>query len=252
MGAMMRMIRMMGFWAALLSAPVGVSAQAVSVRVRSAAPVAASAPGEVVLSVRGSGLQVSVPDFASLSVMITIGGENNIAARDANQALRRKTLTILKAAGVEDSVIQPLSSNAMSTTGMDNEAYAMLGTKAPKSMAMSSMVIRFTDMAKLRKVREALQEIMEIRVGATEYGLVDNSNARRAALDQALAKARIDAALYAKALNMRVDRIARVSDGANGWNGAYLAELVAAQGRVPAEGVQTEARVEVDFILKPL
>lgn len=216
-------------------------------------------PGEILLTVRGRGLQVSTPDFASQFIAMSTTGGDNLAAVAANQKLIAQVKKLLIDAGVDPSAIQMLQGEATARMGfVGNEAYdpdegaAALQKAMPKSFASSSMLVRFTNLAMLNKVRPQLQAITEVQLNNPTYGLNDDAMAKRAAVDQALAKAKIDSAIYAKAMNMRIDRIVAVRDVAGSFGADSFMEMMAERGQMPGSGVRTEARIEIDVVLKAL
>lgn len=213
------------------------------------------APGEVMLTVSGKGQQISTPDFASITLVIICGGGTNDEAMANNRKQIDLVRQLILALGVEPAAIQMQTSNAiqrMGFVGNEDAEGPAAAAAAAKSMATSSMMIRFTDMAKLAKARQALQSVTTVQMMPVNYGLNDDSSARRAAVDQALAKAKANAAIYAKAMNMRIDRVVTVTDTPPRFDGEGFIEMMAERGRTTPDGVRTDVRVEIAVILKPL
>jgi uncharacterized protein YggE len=224
------------------------------------------APGEIILKVSGSGLQLSRPDIATFTVIISASGEDGAAARAAATARISKLTADLAAKDIGQTAVQmiPDAGETLGLTG--NEGFLSDGMEDPdqgpvpldpkkavaRRYATSVMQIRLTDMSKIGTVRTILEDRKGARALPPAYALLDDSSARRSAIDQALAKARESAVIYAKALNMRIKATIGVTDGANVINAQNNFLQTLNPARAQASSVRTTADVEMDIILAPL
>jgi uncharacterized protein YggE len=86
--------------------------------------------------------------------------------------------------------------------------------------------------------------------------LKNNSEARRSAIANAIARARADAETYASVIGYRIARIAKLSNQnlpelVNDDYAALLQGVGSSYSDAPAGHVVTKARVQIDFVLLP-
>jgi uncharacterized protein YggE len=223
------------------------------------------ASGEVMLNVSGIGLQLSKPDIATLTIIISTSGADSAEARATAATKIENVTTDLVAKGVDRQAVQMIPAAGETLGYVGNESFAddvEEPDQAPPSLnpqkamarryATAVMQIRLTDMTKIGTVRTVLQDRKGVRILPPVYALLDDTSARRAAVDQALAKARESAGIYAKALNMRIKAVVGVMEvaGDPGVQNDFLQMLNSA--RAQASSVRTTAKLEMHLILAPL
>ena len=223
-----------------------------------AAPLA---PGEVLVQTSTLGRIVSVPDRARLGVLVTgRGPDNEVAQREVRARLTRVNAA-LAAAGIAPADISGgeigagLDYAAM-TTDLLIASGAGTTTEAGAATASAALQVTVRDLERLSALRESLRAL-DVITGSPNYFLADDSAARSAARAQAVAKARAEAESYAEALNMRVVRVARITEriGLEGLNlvvteAQALSGLFARMWRQQRD-VETMVAVGIDFVLAP-
>ena len=254
-----------GLAAALALAAGPVAAQPVP-------PVAMQvAPGEVLLEAGGYGLARTPADLGTLEVPIRAEGATEVAARRAFEAQQRRVVDAAVRAGVARADIVPESppkierDEADTLTDLDAEEPAASERRAepPVFRASGSVKFRSRNVSRAAAVREAIGNAGVDSVPDFVFSLIDSRAARRQAKTAAVEQARGDAEAYAARLNMRVVRIARISERAATYNlnsifglafDALLGNPRGPLGIVEEyqEGVVvTPAIVDVDFVLAP-
>jgi len=225
------------------------------------------APGEVLAQVAGAGQVRSQPEVARFDVTLFANAANSAAARAACEASLRDLIAKLKAAGVPDSAISVPPGGGMTRIGfISSPAYDDDDDPSPATPALAMAAARqrktgsilvhieLTDMSRLAAVRKLLSEREDAVAQPATLALRDDSAARRAAVAQAVAKARQEADAYSSALGLRVARIVRVfnpaatSEQPQAWT--QMIAMMNGGGGTGQEGV-TEARVGMDVVLAP-
>lgn len=272
---------------------VALGAAALALALTAQAPLAAQthvptpplATGEVLVEVSALGIVTAHADRATLSFSIRGTGDTTAAARtDAAQKVREVT-ALLRAQGVAeaDIRIEPVTAYpggaadaamAEAQAAMNAAAAAaqraaaeVAGTNASEpapepeptifsAAAPTEVVVR--NVASVTAILAALTDRhIELLQGAN-YALDDDSVPRRQARMQAMQKARADAETYAAALNMRIVRVARVTERL----GMDVMSLAATErmgssflpfnmGRGNGAELPIVAAVGVDFVLAP-
>jgi hypothetical protein len=122
----------------------------------------------------------------------------------------------------------------------------------------STVTITLRDVARMDSLRAALKAAGGELIGQPELSLGDDTGPRRAARAKALARARADADAYAAALNMRVVRIARVTERAGfDFMSMMMADMSGGVSRMRnmfenrGAMVPSVVFVGVDFVLAP-
>jgi uncharacterized protein YggE len=231
--------------------------------VAQSAAKAALAPDEVLLQISATGSSQNRADAITMLVPIHTSGESASAARAANKAKIESLKKALVAHGVEAgtvSLIQPqmpfgFVGNAAAFDLAEPDTSAVLAAAAHKKSAESLGQISLTDPAMVGAVREVVDAEDQGMAGAPVYALKDDKAARGAANADAIARARQQAEASAAALGMQVARITRVSNygqpvSEHADYATVTRMMMGARGGA-GDQVVTEARVWVDFILKP-
>ncbi|MCA1198765.1 SIMPL domain-containing protein [Sphingomonas sp. R647] len=236
------MIRMMTAAALAATFPLAAAAQV--------APTATVAEGTL-LDVVAEGRVNRVPDIAVIRAGVVSQGATAAEALSANARQMASVLTALKGAGIADRDIQTATiSLSPQYRYAENQPPVITGYQASNSVS-----VKFRDIARSGTILDTL-----VKQGANQ---IDGPSLTIDAVDSAMDEARVDAvkrareraALYARALGMRVDRILMVSEGSDGGApGPVPQMMVRAEAKdstqiAPGEQ-QVSANVRVRFLLK--
>jgi hypothetical protein len=165
--------------------------------------------------------------------------------------------------GVPDAAITVLPPGTTRIGFIGNEAFdddepnpagaaALLAMARRRKFATVGVQIELTDLTPLAAVRQLLLEREDVAAQPPTLSLRDDTAARRAAVAQAIAKARAEAEAYAGALGLRVARIGRVFDPtATADQPQIWAQMLAQMNGGTGSDVVTEARVGMDVVLVP-
>lgn len=247
----------LAFAAALLFAATPLVAQGAS-------PVPL-AGGEVLAQVGGLGQVRSRPEVARFRLTLSARGDSPAAARVACDAALRDLVARLRDLGVPDAATRLLPPGAAPIAFVGNAAYgdddmsgpagvvALQAMARQRKVATSDVQIELTDMTRLSAVRRLLLERDDVAAQPPALSLRDDTAARRAAIAQAIAKAREEAEAYSAALGLRVARITRVFDPAATTEQAMLwaGQMIAMTSGSTGDEVVTDARVGMDVVLAP-
>ncbi len=222
----------------------------------------ALAPGEVLAQSAGVGQVRSRPEVARFRLTITARADNAADARSACTAALRDLQTQLQSLGVPDAAITVLPPGTTQMGFVGNEAYfdneapnpggaaALLAMTQQRKIATISAQIELTDMNRLTAVRQLLLDREDVTAQPPTLSLRDDTAVRRAAVAQAIAKAKEEADAYSAALGLRVSRVVRV------FNPAATAEQPQMWSQVAnlmnggiGDEVVTEARVGMEVVL---
>ena len=213
----------------LLASAIATGTAAMPAHAQNASAIAAPADGTL-LSVSAQAESSRVPDVASLSTgVVTQAGDANAALR-ANATQMAKVMAAIKAAGIAERDIQ--------TSGISvNPQYKYRDNQAPTItgyQASNTVNIKVRQIDKLGKVLDALVASGANQVNGPSFEIdkpeAVYDEARRAALD----KAQQRAAMYAKALGMRVRRIVSISEG-----GGFVRPMPMMMSRAMADKVES-------------
>jgi uncharacterized protein YggE len=236
------MIRLMTAAALAATFPLAAAAQV--------APTATVAEGTL-LDVVAEGRVNRVPDIAVIRAGVVSQGATAAEALSANARQMASVLTALKGAGIADRDIQTATiSLSPQYRYAENQPPVITGYQASNSVS-----VKFRDIARSGTILDTL-----VKQGANQ---IDGPSLTIDAVDSAMDEARVDAvkrareraALYARALGMRVDRILMVSEGSDGGTpGPVPQMMVRAEAKdstqiAPGEQ-QVSANVRVRFLLK--
>lgn len=236
------MIRLMTAAALAATFPLAAAAQV--------APTATVAEGTL-LDVVAEGRVNRVPDIAVIRAGVVSQGATAAEALSANARQMASVLTALKGAGIADRDIQTATiSLSPQYRYAENHPPVITGYQASNSVS-----VKFRDIARSGTILDTL-----VKQGANQ---IDGPSLTIDAVDSAMDEARVDAvkrareraALYARALGMRVDRILMVSEGSDGGApGPVPQMMVRAEAKdstqiAPGEQ-QVSANVRVRFLLK--
>jgi len=236
------MIRLMTAAALAATFPLAAAAEV--------APTATVAEGTL-LDVVAEGRVNRVPDIAIIRAGVVSQGATAAEALSANARQMASVLTALKGAGIADRDIQTATiSLSPQYRYAENQPPVITGYQASNSVS-----VKFRDIARSGTILDTL-----VKQGANQ---IDGPSLTIDAVDSAMDEARVDAvkrareraALYARALGMRVDRILMVSEGSDGGApGPVPQMMVRAEAKdstqiAPGEQ-QVSANVRVRFLLK--
>jgi uncharacterized protein YggE len=240
---------------------------------------------EVLLELAASGTEYARADTATLKVSVTGRGLNDGAARVERDAIIQRIRNAARAAGVTATDVEVEEAGTYTDLDMfeveepppPEEEAAPAQPSAPASTnplpplmrvqlepprrqpaSRSTVTVTLRDVGRLDSLRTALKAAGGELNGQPDLRLSDDTNARRAAQAKALARARADADAYAAALNMRVVRIARVTERAGlDFMSMMMGDISGGPSRMrnmfDARGqmVPSVVLVGVDFVLAP-
>lgn len=252
------------------------------------APVATQtlAANEILLELAAHGVEMTPADTATISVAVAGRGSSQAAAQAEHDATVRRVRAAAQAAGVSPNDVDPSTDRMIDLDVFDvaeppppeAEPQAPPASSGEASAAPLPPLVR--DRIEPPRLRPSVRTILRITLrnparvdsliqavesaggdvtGQTEYSLTDDAPARRAARASALAKARADAEAYASVMNMRVVRVARITERtgfdvigmmfgalAGGSPSQMRASFEPSGGQVP-----TNVFIGADFILAP-
>lgn len=221
------------------------------------------APGEVLAQVLGSGSVRSQPEVARFRLVVSARGDNAAQAVATRDAAVQSLLSKLRAIGVPDSAIsiQPEDMVRMgfisSPPDSDQDAFdgsgvaALLGARSRGKVATVGVQIELTKMSHLATVRKIVFEQDEVDTQRPTLSLLDDTDARRSAIAQAVEKAKKEADAYASALGLRVVRITRVFNPDTTPDPQLWPQMIALMNGGNQNEVVTFARVGLDVVLAP-
>lgn len=172
------------------------------------APAVAS-PDGTLLQVTAHAEAHRVPDVATISAGVVTQASDANAAMRANAQQMDKVMAAVRAAGIGERDIQTSGINVNPQYRYaDNQPPAITGYQAGNTVNL-----KVRDIGKLGKVLDALVASGANQVNGPSFEVdqpeAGYDEARRAALEQAQARA----AMYAKALGLRVRRIVSIGEG---------------------------------------
>ncbi len=174
----------------------------------SAVPMGMSSDGTL-LSVSAQADARRVPDVATISTGVVTQALDANAAMRANAVQMDKVMGAIKAAGIAEHDIH--------TSGINlNPQYKYVENQTPTItgyQASNTVSLKVRDLAKLGKVLDALVASGANQVNGPSFEVDQPEPAYNEARRGALEKAQARAAMYAKALGLRVRRIVSISEG---------------------------------------
>jgi len=172
------------------------------------------------VSVRGQASQM--PDVAVLSAGVTTeASDTNTALRD-NAARMDRVLNALRSAGVAKEDIHT------SNIGL-NPRYQYNNHEVPKItgyVANNTLNIKVRDISKLGQILDGLAAQGANQIHGPFFQIDQPESGYDQARHNALEAAQARAALYAKALGLRVQRVLRLSEGGRSDSGLVPREMV--------------------------
>lgn len=240
------------------------------------------APQEVLLEISAHAIGQANADTATISVSIRGSARTSAAAQAEHDAILRRVRDVAQAAGVAPADIRPDASSELRAFDVEEPPPSEIATQAPVAVAAvpggaqqppirvelvpphpepsvnSNIEIVLRDAAKVDTLLAAIRQAGGATYGRPRFTLSDDTQVRRAARAEALAKARAEADAYASSLGMRVARMVRVTErGTVDFMSVMLGEMTGGpEGlrnlREPSGGkVPVLVFVGVDFVLAP-
>jgi uncharacterized protein YggE len=215
----------------------------------------ALAPGEVALQISASASVTSPADKITITIPVSASGATAAVARAVNQVTIDWLKTALVAQGVDAGAISllPSGQGAFGFPGMGEETAGGVAAGAKKT-ARTVVQVELRDAAQLARVTELLEQRNQ-QMSAPVYALRDDSAARGTATAEAIRKAQAQAESSAAAMGYRVVRMTRLSNYGQALfdNGdfASMAQTMFASRGGNGGTVLTQARVWIDFVMKP-
>ena len=219
------------------------------------------APGEVLLQLSARGSVHNPADLITINIPISAWGNTAIAARAADQAIIDRVKHALVARGIDPNAITlaPMNGARMGFIGNEEDMPVVaspqgLGATLNRKTAQAMLQVKLSDPARAQIVRDVLDSENQAMAGAPTFSLKDDRIAHRAAIADAIARARSDAEAYAAALGLHVVGIIRVSNQDQATQDAEsyadMMRQMMGQGE-SSNDVVTQARVSIDFRLAP-
>ncbi|HMG46124.1 MAG TPA: SIMPL domain-containing protein [Allosphingosinicella sp.] len=218
---------------------------------------AALAPAEVLFEVRAVGSDSRPTDRVLMSLNYFASGATPAEARAAAVALCERLRVIARDFGAEQVRID---ANGALAAGFSGEPGIVSGAgaeaengRAGPYVGNGMMQLRLADARRFAELRAALEQAGAINITGPVNALSDDTEARRAARSNAMAKARAEAEQFAQSQNLRVARLVRVSDASTIQDEAMRMMMSQMGGRsaAPAGQVETSVTLEVGFVLAP-
>lgn len=185
-----------------------------------AIPSAAWGQAQVNQSIAGTRLDVvargevnRVPDIATVSTGVTTRAATASAAISEAASRMAAIRAELKRSGIADRDIQTSNLSL-------NPQYAYAEGRAPRLTgyeASNQLSVRFRNIADSGKVIDALVRAGANQINGPNLSIEDPQSALDEARASAVARGRAEAALYARALGMRVVRVVSVSEGGGNY-----------------------------------
>jgi len=227
-------------------------------------PLSPLAPGERLVQTDGLGQVVTPADQATLPVFVVARAADLAAARRATAARLADTVAAARAVGIAAADIEagPVTTDLLILPVASLFQVVQSGGAGEDGQVSAVAPLRITirDLRRLDAVRAAVRAAGTRSIEAPVYALADGSVALRQARTRAMARARAAAETHAAGLNMRVARIARISErlGLEGL-GIMVSEsatFIRLFGGIWGAGpsgpeIETMAVVGVDFVLAP-
>lgn len=218
-------------------------------------PVPALAQETVTLRIAAEGVVRRAPDEIVLAVPVMNSGKTIEEARTAVAAKTGALAAALKAKGVPATALTLAEGRALGMMG--NVPFGDVVSPeevTPRVTVTSIATLRLADQAQLAAAQAALDAAGLSTMVPPTLALRDDSAARAAAGQLAIAKARKEADLYADALGMRVLRIVSVQnfgvvEGPDETR-QMMVMMARMQGDQPRE-VETSVRVTVEYVMGP-
>ncbi len=216
------------------------------------------AAGEMLLELNSMGSATVRADSAEVNIQIALQGSDEAdlrrkydrvvarlraAARDSRGELEVQELT-----SFADMVVNAVETNM---AGFD-----VVEAGQDEHSGSSGAVIRLRDLSRIEALTRTLEGIEGV-YSDVRYSASDMSAVRRQARDTAIASARAEAESYAASMNMRVSRIARVTERVEAdfmalMMGDPALQNLAMSGAPGSDpNVPAYVRIGVDFILSP-
>lgn len=219
-----------------------------------------AASGEVLLQISATGSARNAPDSVIINVQIMTTGDTAVAARAAGVAKTEALIRALTANGVDKAAISQVRTSASAFGFIGNEAAGVdypqrLNPGSEPRLAQSIVRIKLRSLSQIGQVREVLDSQNLTMAGIPFLALGDEREARRAAIADAVLKARQDAETYASVAGFRVLRIVRISNQSARLDTLEsYSDLIRGMGSLQAadpDTVTTSASVTIDFMIGP-
>jgi uncharacterized protein YggE len=244
------------------------------------------AANEMLLELAGTGIEYQPADIATLKVRVSARGPTEAAARAERDAVVERITKAARGAGVAAADVEagetavyeldvfdvesppppeveppaPSPATAPSSTTPPSPVFRVQLEPPPRQQPRASTTVTITlrNLSRLSSLKAALTAAGGELIGEPDLRLSDDVAARRAARSKAYARGRADADAFAATMNMRVVRVARVTERAGfDFMSMMMADIGGAPGRLRAmhevKGgmVPTIVFLGMDFVLAP-
>lgn len=253
-----------------------------------AAQTAPLAPGETPLTISARSTVRTPPDLVLLQVRVSARGASQAEARKLADEKVQRIIAGLVSKGVrrEDVIVTTEPQPALAINAVDEiEMVAVapppppvvvppapkpspvvvssapppppvpvLMTPSPASARRASATSTIKMSLQSTSQYTVAQEVLsreDVYVGAARLSLRDDRQAKRAAIAQAIAKARDEADIYAAAVGMRVTRVTKISNEMPIGTLAVDVDSLVSRRAGSQEEVATDAAVTIEFAMAP-
>ncbi len=258
----------------VVAAWLGLSSIVAAVPAASQVSLPTLAPGEVLLEIGATGTARTPATNATIGLAVAVDAATEAEARQNLQATLARVTAAARASGVAAADIHVGEPTFGSDpTGMFGNTVSMRdfdvaevdmnvdagAQEAERFTGNAQVSIRLRNPAGVPALYRRLAELDNVMVQSPEYGLDDDTDARRQARAEAMRRARADAEAYAASMNMRVARMLRVTERSGtdfmsmlfGSETEYMRRMEG-RSRPGMEGqIETVAMIGVDFALAP-
>jgi len=225
-------------------------------------PVAAAslATGEILFELEVTGKALSPPDQTLLMVNFSTSGETAASARTAGQATRQRLVEIARGFDAQSISGSNPSGMPFGAFGFSSDELMVMPIGSGEDdnrlargySAMGGTRFRLGNARRIGELRDALQQAGALTITGPIFILDDDTEARRRARDDALARAREEADRFASSQHMRVARLVSFSESSADAT-SFQNLLSQWTGQSPASSPQVETRLtaRVAFALVP-
>lgn len=203
------------------------------------------------ISVSASGKASAVPDIATTDVTVTKTGTTATEAQNAASTAMTTVLGAIKALGIADADVQTSSFDTSAVYDYDVSPAVVTGYQSTQTLTVK---IRNTDL--ISNVLDAGPKNGATSVSSIRYEVDDETATIAEARDEAIAKAKVQAASIAKSMGGRLGRVVSYTESQGGspmpYYGILSSGMKAADSVAPSVEVgsqEIEMTVSITYAL---
>lgn len=198
------------------------------------------------ISITGSGEVASAPDMATVSISVTNEGATAREALSANSDNMAAVMERLKAAGIEERLIQTSGLNV--SPRWDNGRNEGRPPRITGYVASNRVTVTVEELEKLGRILDEAVTDGANGLGGISFGLKDPEPVLNEARRKSVADAVAQAKLYAEAAGVRLGRITSIQPHGSQRPGPIMMARAMEQGfadSVPVSGGEVSTRSDV-------